>query len=127
MSVESSRLVEGLAFEIQSHNFKVLSDVTVEQGGKNSAPSPHDYLEISLSSCTAITVQMYANRKGFPLESTDVKVKITAEGASNEILREIKFIGNLTDEQKQRLLVIAEKCPIHKILAAGVKIETRMI
>ncbi|WP_413613258.1 OsmC family protein [Bdellovibrio sp. HCB-110] len=127
MSVESSKKIDTLAFEILSHEFKVRSDVTEDKGGKNSAPSPHDYLEIALASCTAITVQMYANRKGIPLEYSDVKVNITSEGASNEILREIRFVGNLTEDQKKHLLMIAEKCPVHKLLSAGIKIKTEVL
>ncbi|WP_295902020.1 OsmC family protein [uncultured Bdellovibrio sp.] len=127
MSVESSRILNGYNFEITSHDFKVLTDVPENQGGENKAPSPHDYIEIALASCTAITVQMYAKRKGIPLEYSDVKVQITSEGsAGNEIHREIRFVGNLTDEQKKNLLMIAEKCPIHKFLSAGAKIKTEM-
>lgn len=127
MSVESTRILDGLAFEIQSHEFKLRVDTSEKNGGKNSAPNPHDYLEIALAGCTAITVQMYAQRKNIPLEYSDVKIKITAEGASNEILREIKFVGNLTDEDKNKLMVIAEKCPVHKLLSAGAKITSVMV
>lgn len=127
MSVESTKIIENFAYEITSHDFKVRVDVNEKLGGQNSAPNPHDYLEIALAGCTAITVQMYAKRKGIPLEYSDVKIKITAEGASNEILREIKFVGDLTEEQKQSLFQIAEKCPIHKLISAGAKIESRMI
>jgi len=127
MSVESTRKTDGLAFEITSHEFKLVSDVASSLGGKGSAPDPHDYLEIALAACTAITIQMVANRKGIPLESSDVKIKITEEGTINKILREITFRGDLTLEQKDYLLSIAEKCPIHKFLSAGAKIESRLI
>jgi putative redox protein len=127
VSVESSKIIDGLAYEITSHEFKVRVDVSEKLGGKNSAPNPHDYLEIALAGCTAITVQMYANRKGIPLQYSDVKITITAEGAKNEILREIKFVGDLTEEQKQNLLRIAEKCPLHNLISAGAKIETRIV
>jgi putative redox protein len=127
MSVESSKIIEGLAYEVTSHEFKVRVDVSEKLGGKNSAPNPHDYLEIALAGCTAITVQMYANRKGIPLQYSDVKITITAEGPKNEILREIKFVGDLTEEQKQSLFRIAEKCPLHNLISAGAKIETRIV
>lgn len=126
MSVESAKITEGLAFEIKTGKFTLKADVEEDKGGKNSAPSPHDYLEVALAACTVITVQMVANRKGMPLQYTDVKIKITSEGASNEILREIKFVGNLTDEQKVYLFKIAEKCPVHKFLSAGAKITSVM-
>lgn len=127
MSVESTKIIEGFAYEVTSHEFKVRVDVNEKLGGKNSAPNPHDYLEIALAGCTAITVQMYANRKGIPLQYSDVKITITAEGAHNEILREIKFVGDLTEEQKQSLFAIAEKCPLHKLISAGAKIESRLL
>lgn len=126
MSVESTRRISGLAYEIQSHDFKIRTDVPQKLGGEDTGPTPHDLLESALAGCTAITVQMYANRKQIPLESVDVKITITAEGASNEMLREIRFHGNLSDEQKSSLLAIAEKCPVHKFISTGAKITSRM-
>jgi len=127
MSIESTTLKEGYAFEMKVGKFKILVDVEEEKGGKNSAPNPHDYLEAALAGCTTITLQMYAKRKNIPLEYADVRVRITSEGNSNEITREIRFIGELEDAQKKRLVDIAEKCPVHKFLAAGSKIVTRVI
>ena len=127
MSVTASKLLEGLSFEIQTEDFKVTSDVSASLGGKNSAPSPHDYLEIALAGCTAITLQMYAKRKSIPLQYADVKIKIIKEGAVNEITREIALIGDLTEEQKKSLLVIADKCPIHKFLSTGAQINTSLV
>lgn len=128
MSVSSTKLIEGLAFQIESSGFLVQSDVSEKLGGQNTAPNPHDYIEIALAACTTITVQMYAKRKNIPLDYSDVSAKITAEGVSNEILREIKFIGEkLTDQDREALLKIADKCPIHKLLSAGAKITTNLI
>lgn len=127
MSVESTSLVDGLAFEIKARGFALKADVPENLGGKNSAPGPHDYVEVSLAACTAITLQMYAKRKNIPLEYADVKVHITAEGAQNEMAREIKLVGNLTDEQKQTLLKIADKCPLHKFITAGATIHSALI
>lgn len=127
MSIESTTLKEGYAFEMKVGKFKIPVDVEEEKGGKNSAPNPHDYLEAALAGCTTITLQMYAKRKNIPLEYADVRVRITSEGNSNEITREIRFIGELEDAQKKRLVDIAEKCPVHKFLAAGSKIVTRVI
>jgi putative redox protein len=127
MAVESTKIIEGFAFEVQTREFRVRTDVEQKLGGTNTAPDPHDYLQIALAACTAITVQMYAQRKGIPLEYADVKIKIIAEGPVNEILREIKFIGDLSEEQKQALLMIAQKCPIHKFLSSGAGITTQVL
>jgi putative redox protein len=124
MSAESTKLIEGFCFEVQSNNFKVMADVSEKLGGKNTAPSPHDYLGVALASCTAITVQMYAKRKNFPLDYTDVKISFLKEGVENEILREIKFVGTLSEEQTKTLLMIADKCPIHKLIEKGAKITS---
>jgi putative redox protein len=127
MPVESSKLIQGFSFEIKVRDFLVTTDVTEDLGGINSAPDPHDYLQVALAACTAITLQMYARRKAIPLEYADVKIKITAEGSSNEILREIKLVGDLNEEQKQALLTIANKCPIHKFLSTGANISSRIV
>lgn len=127
VSVESTKITKGLALEINVPGFQLRSDVSEKLGGTNTAPNPHDYLETALAACTAITVQMYANRKGIPLVSSDVKIKITAEGAENRIAREIRFEGELTDEQRASLLAIADKCPIHKFLSKGALIETSLV
>lgn len=125
MSVVSVKKTEGFTFEIKMPTHTVITDIPMALGGKDLAPSPHGYLEAALAACTAITVQMYADRKAIPLDYTDVKINITKEGKDgNEIQREVSFKGNLTNEQKEKLFTIAEKCPIHKFLTAGAKITT---
>lgn len=126
MSVESTHLLNKLAFEVKSRKFTVNSDVVEKSGGDDSAPDPHQYLEIALASCTAITVMMYAKRKGIPLDDINVSIHITAEGEVNAISRGVQFIGNLTQEQKDSLLAIAEKCPIHRFISRGAQIKTTL-
>lgn len=105
-------------------NFSIISGVPEKLGGRDEGPNPHELLEAALAACTIITVQMYADRKGIPLESTDVKVTTVSEGAESVISRELSFRGNLTPEQKTRLTEIADKCPIHKLLESKVTIQT---
>lgn len=127
MSVDYTHITGKLSFEVKTSHFLINTDVTTDLGGDDTAPDPHKYLEVSLASCTAITVMMYAKRKGIPLEDVDVSIKITAEGEANAISREVKFIGSqLTSEQKESLLVISNKCPIHKFLSRGAVISTSM-
>lgn len=103
------------------------TDVASGIGGTDSAPSPHEYLEVALAACTALTLQMYAQRKGLKLDYADVQVRITAEGKSNEMLREIKLVGNLNDGEREQLLAIAEKCPVHKFLSAGAVVTSQLV
>lgn len=127
MPVGMTRKVAQRAFEIEASGHKVLTDVPDKLGGKDSGPGPHDYLEIALAGCTAITLTMYAEKKNIPLEDVNVTIKITAEGETNTMSRDIRLIGNLTQEQKDQLLAIANKCPIHKFLEKGAHINSTLV
>jgi len=127
MPVESTTRRENLSFEISVSGHKLIADVSEKLGGANEGPDPHDYLQAALAACTAITMQMYANRKGIPLTSSDIKVQIIKEGLENQIRREIKLIGDLTEEQRTSLFNIAEKCPIHHLLQRGAQIESHLV
>lgn len=107
-----------------ARDHQVVSGVSKQSGGDDEGMSPHELLEAALASCTIITVQMYANRKAWPLESTDVVVTTDSEGADSHLTRQITFKGNLDEEQRARLLEISNKCPIHKLLISNIKIET---
>ena len=124
MAVQSTHIINKLAFAVNVDKFTVNSDVDVKLGGDSGAPDPHQYLQVALASCTAITVTMYAKRKNIPLVDINVGVVITAEGEVNTISRTIQLIGDLTQEQKDSLMVIADKCPIHKFLTRGAQITT---
>lgn len=127
MSVQGTKHTGKLAFTVSVGDFQIVTDVKEQLGGENKGPDPHEYLETALAACTAITLQMYANRKGIPLVSSDVKITIVKEGPENEIRREIKLLGDLTEEQRKSLFVIAEKCPIHKLLSRGAHIESLLV
>ena len=106
----------------------ITADVGKDIGGDDTALNPHELLEASLGSCTTITVMMYARRKQWPLKDVVTTVKVVSEKAEiNEISREIKFEGDLTQEQKERLLEIADKCPMHKFLSKTSSITTKAV
>ena len=117
-----------LAATIRAGNFEIISGVLPDEGGTDDGPNPHRLLEAALASCTVITVQMYANRKGWPLKSTNVAVNIVKEDVTGtSILREISFDGDLSEEQRGRLFDIANKCPLHKLLMGKIEIESRRV
>ena len=104
----------------------VIADANLEAGGDEAGPDPHELLDASLGACTAITVHMVAQRKQIPL--TDVRVKVTHEedGENYRMQREVELVGALTPEQREYLLGIANKCPVHKSLHKKFEIETTL-
>lgn len=107
-----------------------LADEPLHAGGGNQGPSPTELLLSSLGACTAITVRMYATRQGWALTGVEVGLVFSPEGApaagGNDIRRRITLSGELTREQRERLLEVAEKCPIHRILTGKIRIETSL-
>jgi len=114
-----ARRVEGYAHEVELDGKRELRvDEPPEAGGTDSGPRPTELLGASLAGCIAITVEMYANRKGWDVGELEVDVETSYEGpvpTSFEV--GVKLPGDLDDEQRRRLLVIATKCPVHKVLA----------
>jgi putative redox protein len=114
--------------EIESETNLIISDESKISGGQDLGFAPNELLASSLAACTAITLRMYANRKGWEL--TDVKVEVSFETDSLEnkfkIVRDIQLLGNLDEDQQARLLIIADKCPIHKILTNPIEITTAL-
>ncbi|RZK14304.1 MAG: OsmC family peroxiredoxin [Flavobacterium sp.] len=103
----------------------IYADEPEELGGTNEGMAPGALLLASLGSCTAITVRMYADRKQIPLTGLTIHLTICPEEEMNEgtvIERKIELIGDLDEEQRKRLMIIADKCPIHKILSHPIKV-----
>jgi putative redox protein len=113
--------------EISVGSLKVLSDVPTGDGGEDQGPSPHEYLAASLGACTAMTMQMYARRKDWPLENSEIEVSIAETPGNAVFQRKIHLIGPLDETQKQRLLEIADRCPVHRVLSGQIKIETTVV
>jgi putative redox protein len=105
----------------------LIADVAQKFGGTDLGPDPHDFFQASLAACTVITVQMYADRKNWKLDSTDVNIRIDKEGAQSHLVREIAFRGDLTEEQISRLMEIADKCPIHRLMTSDITITSTLV
>ncbi len=116
----------------------VLADEPVAYGGTDQGLSPYQFLSAGLGSCTSMTIRMYARRKKWPLEHVEVDVthdKVhaqdceTCDGSRNKIdlfRRVIRLRGPLDDAQRQRLLEIADRCPVHRTLHSEIRVETRL-
>jgi putative redox protein len=105
----------------------IYADEPASLGGTDEGISPAALLLASLGSCTAITMRMYADRKKYKLEAIKIELAISPEDQidnSTTITKNITLTGDLTEEERARLLQIADKCPIHKMLSNPIKIET---
>lgn len=128
----------GYQTEIIANGHSLIADEPIALGGADTGPSPYDLLVSALGACTSMTLRMYADRKAWPLESATVRLrhrKIHAQDctqceARNEkidyIDREIQLRGPLSDEQKLRLLDIADRCPVHKTLQSQVIVKSTL-
>ncbi len=113
--------------EITVGRHRLIADVDLASGGEDAGPSPHDLLASALGACTAITVQMYAQRKAWPVENVDVTVTLDKEGEVTKLHRKIQLIGALDQQQRERLLAIANQCPVHKTLSGKIEIATSLV
>lgn len=126
------------AREIFTQQHRLVSDEPVEQGGADSGANPYELLLAALGSCTSMTLRMYANHKKLDLEAIEVTLRHSrvhlddCESCDDKntlvdkIDREIKLVGRLDDDQRKRLLEIADKCPVHKTLVNEIVIETKL-
>jgi len=111
---------------IALRSFQLLADEPETSGGNNTGPTPMELLLAGLGACKAMTLQMYAERKGWPLSKVVVDLVPQTLNGQIQIVAELHLEGSLTDEQRQRLLIIANKCPVHKLLAGETDIQTTL-
>jgi putative redox protein len=112
--------------EIVAGNKTVVADEPEELGGSDLGPAPGEFLMISLASCTAITLRMYADRKKWPLDKVVVEVNFEKIDNKTIFSREILLEGALDEEQRNRLLQIANACPVHKTLTNPIEIQSTL-
>ncbi len=114
------------AVRIGDHELTI--DEPSEQGGDDQGPNPQELLAASLAGCTAITIEMYAQRKGWDLSELEVEAEYEPadKGAPTRFRLTIKLPAGLSDEQIERLSVIAAKCPVHRTLDGDVRFEERI-
>ena len=129
----------GPAQEIETGRHRLVADEPVEAGGTDTGPSPYELLLAALGACTSMTLSMYARRKQWPLETVTVRLQHarihaqdcaeceTKEGMLDRIDREISLTGPLDEAQRERLLEIANRCPVHRTLVSEINIRTRLV
>ena len=127
------------SLEIAAGPHRLVADEPHEVGGDDTGPRPHEFVLAGLGACTAMTLRLYADRKGMPLKHVSVRLThrkidakncpdcVTTEGQVEEMTREIVLTGDLDDEARRRLLEIADKCPVHRTLTGEIKIRTSLV
>jgi uncharacterized OsmC-like protein len=120
--------------QITAGNHELIADEPRESGGSDAGPDPYSLLLAALGACTSMTLQLYSRRKQWPLEQVTVRLRhdrihaedcsdcATKVGMIDRIERVISLTGTLTEEQKARLLEIANNCPVHKTLTSEISI-----
>jgi putative redox protein len=135
MSSVIVRSLDNFRHQIDAGPHTFYADEPADVGGDDSGPDPYELLLSALGACTSMTLRMYANRKGIPLESVEVRLRHTREYLKDceecdkeprqidVIIRKITLHGQLEQAQRQRLLEIAEKCPVHRTLVGTITIR----
>lgn len=129
----------GFRTDIMSSGHALVADEPASVGGTEQGPSPYDFLSAALASCTTMTLQMYAKHKGINLQSATVAVKHgkvhakdcvdceTKAGKIDQFQRELTLEGDLTQAQRERMVEIADRCPVHRTLHSEVKVRTQLV
>jgi putative redox protein len=114
------------AIRIRDH--QLVSDEPTDKGGEDTGPSPQELLAASLASCTAITMEMYARRKGWDVGDVEVCCDYTPaeRGCPTRFNLVMRFPDSMSDEMVERLRVIAAKCPVHRTLEGEVMFDERV-
>ena len=127
MQVTTTRGNDKLQYNIRIGRHQLLADAPEALGGDDSGPEPHDLLAAALAACTALTVTMYARRKGMALDDVRVAIDHGQQDGAYLLRRQIEFVGQLSEEERARLLDIANKCPVHKTLSGTIHIQTAVV
>lgn len=112
---------------IQSDDHQIITDEPEEDGGQNLGFDPFELVLAALATCTTATMKMYADRKGWKVEKIDIQLRMEEIDKVQHIQSDITIEGELDEEQRKRMLIIAQKCPVHKILTNPNVIVTNFV
>jgi putative redox protein len=121
----TARRTNHFVHQVDVRQHQLVADEPIDQGGSDEGPSPQELLAASLASCTAITIEMYAKRKGWDIGPLEVECEYTPaeRGCPTKFRLDFRFPNGCTEEQVERLRVIAAKCPVHRTLEGEVFFE----
>lgn len=128
MQATARRAEKTYRHSVQVRDHQVLVDELIESGGTDAGPDPQEMLAVSLASCTAITMEMYATRKGWDIGDVEVDVEYSPaeRGTPTKFDMVLRLPDGLSEEQVERLKVIAAKCPVHRTLDGEVMFQERV-
>jgi putative redox protein len=124
----------GFRTDIQARTHALVADEPAALGGSDLGPTPYEFVLAALSGCTAMTMRMYADRKGWPLQGVEVRMRTarsheldceqceTEDVGITRVERRVELAGPLNDEQRRRLLQIADRCPVKQTFARGIEV-----
>lgn len=112
--------------ELSARSHSLIADEPIDVGGEDLGPRPGDFIRMALASCTAITLRMYADRKKWDVQKINVQVSNGPFDGKTSYNTQIEIIGNLDNDQRQRMMQIAKLCPVHKALTNPIEINTTL-
>ena len=125
--------------DIESGPHHLVADEPADAGGTAQGPTPYDFLSAALGACTSMTMRVVAKRENIPLEGVEITVEsdrmyakdcadcLSNSGYIHHFSVAIKLIGNLTAEQRERMLSVAKRCPVNKTLTSEIRIDERLV
>jgi len=125
--------------DIEAGPHRMVADEPIDAGGSEAGPTPYDFLAAALGTCTSMTLRVVAVREKIPLEGVEITVAndrmyakdcadcLTQSGYIHRFTVAIKLLGDLTDEQRARMLEVARRCPVHKTLTSEIRIDERLV
>ena len=129
MSTITATTKEDFETFVSNGTHHIVSDEPIELGGTDKGLTPTELLQSSLGTCSSITMKMYANRKKWKIDQIEVEVLALEEISTNELYlkKKIRIKSELDNKQLEKMLIIAGKCPIHKILSKSIEIKTELL